>query len=78
MTAKGAGVFGIEDRGTLEPGKAADIVLADIEALEDLGTFSRPAVHPGGITGVYVNGEPVVSDGLTGHSRPGRIIRNQK
>ncbi len=77
MTAKGARVFGIEDRGTLEPGKAADIVLADMEALEDRGTFSRPAAHPGGIAGIYVNGEPVVSAGQTADSRPGRILRNR-
>jgi len=76
MTSKGAEVFGIEDRGLLKEGYAADLLLIDEEGICDKGTFLNPAVHPAGISGIYINGESVVSQGIVGRTKPGKIIKN--
>jgi N-acyl-D-amino-acid deacylase len=75
MTGKGAEAFGIEDRGLLKEGNAADLLLIDEARICDKGTFVNPAVHPDGITGIYINGESVVSQGMVGRARPGKIIK---
>ncbi len=75
MTLKGAEVFGIHDRGVLEEGKAADLLLVQEDLLEDRGTFTDPAVHPAGITGIFINGEPAVFHGQVGDPPAGKTLR---
>ena len=52
--------FGLKDRGTLELGKFADVVVFNDETISDQSTFEDPAVHPVGINYVLVNGKVVV------------------
>ena len=52
--------FGLKDRGTLEVGKFADVVVFNDETISDQSTFEDPTVHPVGIEYVLVNGEVVV------------------
>lgn len=64
MTSKSAERFGITDRGTLAPGKAADIVIFDPERINDSPPVgSAPAGRPEGIQQVFVNGTQVVEAG---------------
>ena len=69
--------FGITDRGVLEKGKAADIVVFNPETISDSppdGTL--PAGRPRGIEHVFINGRHVVRKGrYIGKERPGQVLR---
>jgi N-acyl-D-aspartate/D-glutamate deacylase len=62
-----AQVLGLEDRGLLKAGSAADLVVFDPAKIADRATFSRPHQYSEGIRLVLVNGRPAVEEGtLTG------------
>ena len=69
-TAEGANALGIGDRtGSLEPGKAADLLILDADRLEAFA-ISDPHTQvlyygsPSVIRQVYVDGKPIVVDGI--------------
>jgi N-acyl-D-amino-acid deacylase len=90
LTGEPAGVFGLRDRGTLEVGKAADVVVFDFERvapgpLRRIRDFPADgerlvADKPVGMRHVLVNGtviredEEPVADAL--QQRPGRLLRS--
>jgi N-acyl-D-aspartate/D-glutamate deacylase len=83
MTGEVARDWGIRDRGTLEPGKAADLVLFDIdrvtvgdeEFVNDFpGEARRYVRRADGYAAVIVNGEVVLEDGQYSDARPGQIV----
>jgi N-acyl-D-amino-acid deacylase len=74
MTGKVAEHLNIEDRGTIEIGKAADIVIFDSNTVSDGATFLDPAQPPIGIHYVIVNGEIVIEKGVQTNARPGRVL----
>lgn len=77
MTGKAAQHFKIHDRGTIEVGKAADIVIFDPATVKDMATFIDPAQPPLGITCVIVNGEIVIENGQQNSVLPGKVLRAQ-
>lgn len=54
-----ARTFGLNDRGVLEPGRMADMVLIDPDALEDKATFLAPDSPAEGILWTMVGGKLV-------------------
>ncbi len=77
MTALPAAIFGIGDRGLLQPGYMADIVVFDPERVRDRAEFANPHQYPEGIEYVFVNGTPAVAAGrLTGDGR-GEVLRKR-
>jgi N-acyl-D-amino-acid deacylase len=76
MTALPASIFGLRDRGTIEIGMHADIVVFDAETIRDTATYESPYHFPVGIEHVFVNGRPVVRNGEFTNERPGRALRN--
>ena len=62
-TAAAAERFGLHDRGLLQPGKAADIVVFNADTLEDTATYQQPKSFPIGIEYVLVNGQVAVERG---------------
>lgn len=59
--------FGLTDRGRLESGAIADVVVVDPERVSDRATYSNPRVPSVGIDDVIVGGVAVLRDGeLTG------------
>jgi N-acyl-D-aspartate/D-glutamate deacylase len=83
MTGEVATDWGIRDRGTIEVGKAADLVLLDLEQLhcaaeefvDDFpGEASRYVRRAQGYHSVLVNGEVVWRDGGYTAARPGSIV----
>jgi N-acyl-D-amino-acid deacylase len=74
MTGLPAEKLGLRDRGHLEPGAFADVVVFDPATVADTATFSEPHRYPRGIPWVLVNGEPVVAGGQHTGSRPGRML----
>jgi N-acyl-D-aspartate/D-glutamate deacylase len=77
MTLASADRFGIQDRGALVPGKAADAVVFEPGTISDTPPKDAlPAGKPKGVVHVFVNGAHAVKDGsyVTG-ARAGRVLR---
>lgn len=75
MTGKPASVLGVNDRGILKKGYAADIVVFDPEKIVDKADYSDPIQFPEGIDHVLVNGKTLVSEGVHKPQKAGRILR---
>ncbi len=87
LTGQPAAMFGMRDRGTLEVGMAADLMLFDPETVgrgpryrvQDLpGAASRLTTDARGIHGVWVNGQRVADDKglIEGATLAGRVLRS--
>jgi N-acyl-D-amino-acid deacylase len=78
MTGASAERFGLDDRGLLQPGKAADVVLFDAETISDTTPVdSSPPARPTGVEHLFVNGEHVVAESIAvADSRAGRVLRS--
>ena len=75
MTGLTAYHLGIRDRGVIEAGKYADMVLWDPGIITDHATTEDPHALSAGIASVWVNGIQVWDgQGITG-ALPGRVIR---
>ncbi|MEW6751710.1 MAG: amidohydrolase family protein [Candidatus Latescibacterota bacterium] len=79
LSAFPAARFGLKDRGTLEAGRFADVVVFDAESITDRATYAEPHQLTVGVEHVLVNGVPVVRDGQAledlPEPRPGRYLR---
>ena len=75
LTSLPATKLGLRDRGRLEPGAAADVVVFDPATVADTATFAEPHRYPAGIPWVLVNGDPVIARGAHTGSRPGRVLK---
>jgi N-acyl-D-amino-acid deacylase len=76
-TALAAAHVGIGDRGAIQPGMMADLVLFDPSSVLDRATPAQPHALSVGIQRVWVNGEIVYENGRTTDRRPGRVIRRE-
>lgn len=75
MTNKPAQAFKIKDRGILQEGKYADIVIFNPETVEDTSTYVDPIQYPVGIEYVLINGNVVVDAGKYEKVLAGKVIR---
>jgi len=75
MTSLPAQKIGLEDRGLLLSGFAADVTIFDAKAIGDTATYIDPHQFPKGIEFVIVNGEIVVEDGKHTKALPGKVLR---
>jgi N-acyl-D-amino-acid deacylase len=74
MTGLTARTFGLEGRGLIKPGMAADITLFDAQTVGDAATFESPIRAAPGIETVIVNGEVAWRAGESTGARPGRVL----
>jgi len=74
MSGKVAARFGIHDRGSIEVGKAADIVIFNPLTIKDEASFLNPSQPPTGVEYVFVNGELVVEKNSQTSALPGRVL----
>ncbi len=88
LTAEPAAVYGMDDRGVIEAGRAADLVVFDPDTVAP-GPLRRvrdfpadgerlTADQPSGMRHTLVNGVPILLDGTPvdeGDTRPGRVLR---
>jgi N-acyl-D-amino-acid deacylase len=65
----------IEQRGSLEAGYFADIVIFDPGSISDHATFEQPHQYATGVIHVFVNGVQVLTDGEHTGATPGRVVR---
>lgn len=73
-TAMAADRFGLRDRGRVEPGMAADLVVFDPETVIDRATYDQPLLPPQGVAEVLVNGRAAVAGGLPTGEKAGRVL----
>lgn len=75
MTSMPASSLGLKDRGSLEVGKQADIVVFDPKTVLDGATFSEPHQYPKGIEHVIVNGMLTIHRGEHTGIKAGQVLR---
>jgi N-acyl-D-aspartate/D-glutamate deacylase len=85
LTFESASIFGLHDRGLLQPGMVADIVIFDPDTVRPLpnevvhdfpGGAMRMRQPAEGIRMTIVNGQVLMEDGKHVGSLPGRLLRN--
>ena len=74
MTGFPARKLGWTDRGTLQVGRYADLVIFDAGQVIDRATFIKPQQYPDGIEQVIVNGNFVIRDGKHTYARSGLVL----
>lgn len=65
----------LRDRGTIAPGKTADIVVLDPDRVRDHATYEHPHRLSEGVRDVWVNGVATVRRGEHTGARAGRFLR---
>ncbi len=74
MTSMPAEHFRLRDRGRIQPGFAADLVVLDLDRLSDGSTVADPLRYATGVDEVFVNGVAVVEAGEHTGRRPGEHL----
>ena len=74
MTSLPAQRFGLNDRGLLREGMAADIVVFDENTVTDQSTFDKPHQYSTGFDYVLVNGKITLEQGNHNGTRAGTIL----
>jgi N-acyl-D-amino-acid deacylase len=77
MSAHPAMVLGLRDRGRLETGFHADVVVFDPATIQDHATYVQPHQYATGVSHVIVNGIEALRDGEPTAARPGRFVRGR-
>jgi N-acyl-D-aspartate/D-glutamate deacylase len=78
MTGYPASLVGIESRGTLRIGAAADVVVFEPETVSDAANWTDPRERASGIDWVMLNGEIVVEQGRYVGGLVGRVLRSTR
>ena len=75
LTRLPAANWKLRDRGCLDPGCHADIVIFDPATIADHATFAEPRRFATGVRDVFVNGVQVLANGEHTGARPGQVVR---
>ena len=66
--------IGITNRGIIQKGYMADLVIFDPSKIKDMSTYEDPWQYPQGIEWVFVNGVPVIKEQTVTGNRPGTCL----
>lgn len=75
LTGLPAANWKLADRGCLQPGCFADIVVFDPATIADHATYAAPRQYATGVDHVFVNGVQVLRGGEHTGATPGRVVR---
>lgn len=75
LTWRAADRLGLADRGRIQPGQRADLVLLDPAELIDTATYDDPCRTPEGIHRVFVGGTTVIAGKQHTGARAGQVTR---
>lgn len=76
MTSMPANKLGLKNRGTIQKGSYADIVVFNPNTINDTATFVEPHKLAVGIEYVLVNGKITIKGGKHTNQRSGRVLRH--
>jgi len=74
LTTLPATNLGIAERGALQPGYFADLVVFDPATIRANATFDNPRQYATGVVHVFVNGKQILRDGEHTGAKPGRVV----
>jgi N-acyl-D-amino-acid deacylase len=74
MTSLPAQKFGLNDRGLLREGYAADILIFDEKEVKDISTYDKPHAFSKGFKYIMVNGQLVVENEKHLGTRNGKAL----
>ena len=75
LTSMPAENLRIRERGKLEKGYFADVVIFDPEKIQDHATFEKPHRYSTSMQHVFVNGRQVLKNGEHTGATPGQVVR---
>lgn len=75
MTGAAANRLGLQDRGLIEVGMAADVLMFDPDKIQDHATFEKPAQYSTGMDYVWVNGVLAIDNAKVTGARAGKVLR---
>jgi len=75
LTGLPASNWKLRDRGCLNPGCFADVVVFDPAAIADHATYKSPQQYATGVSDVFINGVQVLREGEHTGAKPGRVVR---
>ncbi|MGI8316890.1 N-acyl-D-amino-acid deacylase family protein [Halobacillus mangrovi] len=75
MTSQPARIIGLQDRGVLREGMAADIVVFDPDLIIDQATYESPRQFNRGIQRVIVNGQVIIDEERAYRKPAGHVFR---
>lgn len=77
LAGRAADRFRLEDRGRIDAGRTADLVVLDPAKIADRAAYERPRLPAEGVEHVVVNGVQVLAEGepAAPHHPPGRALR---
>lgn len=78
MTSLPADVIGFKNRGRIQDGLPADIVIFNPETIIDNSTFEQPNLYASGVIHVFVNGVPVLQNEEMTRNAPGKYLNRMK
>ncbi len=74
-TSLPAEILGLEDRGWIKEGYAADILVFNPEKIRDKGTWQEPHQYSEGVEHLLINGKFAIDNGKYTGTLPGKPIR---
>ncbi len=77
LTGRAARRLGLTDRGLIQTGYAADLVLLDPMTVADTATFADPRQPAAGIHYVFINGQLVIDQAERTEVVAGRALRRR-
>ncbi|NIR67040.1 MAG: amidohydrolase family protein [candidate division Zixibacteria bacterium] len=77
MSGLPAKTIGIEDRGRLQEGMKADLLIFDPKDVQDRATFANPHKLADGFDWIMVNGTLVREDGKFNGERKGQVLKDR-
>jgi N-acyl-D-amino-acid deacylase len=77
LSALPAHNLGLHDRGRLQAGYYADIVVFDPKTVTDHATYTQPQQFATGVSDVLVNGQAVLKDGEPTGAPAGQVVRGR-
>jgi N-acyl-D-amino-acid deacylase len=75
LTSFPAATLRIKERGRLQTGYFADVVVFDPRTIADTSTYEKPHQYAVGVRHVWVNGGQVLKNGEHTGQKPGRVVR---
>lgn len=77
LSGQNADKMKITDRGKIQEGMWADLVIIDFDKINDTPTYKTPVAKCSGIEKVYVNGILTVDNGVHTGARAGMIVKRK-